>query len=135
MKHQSTLGRTKMVVAALMGVLAFTGTSVAQQSRVFVTSSTHDGDLGGLEGADAICQGLGATVDPAATWVAWISTASVDAIDRVLSTGPFVRASDTSTVIADDVPDLTDGSLDAAIMFASLETRRPPAARRLSGRE
>jgi len=107
---------------ALLSALLLGGASAqiaaAQQVRVFVASSTHTGDLGGLAGANAICEAraldAGLVGGP---WVAWLSTASMDAVDGLTpGSGPFVRATETSVVIADDVADLTDGSLDIAIL-------------------
>src|SRR5262249_42934796 len=41
--------------------------------RVFVTSTTHDGNLGGLDGADAICASLAANAGLSGTYKAWLS--------------------------------------------------------------
>lgn len=62
----------------------------------FVTSSTHDGDLGGLAGADAICDTLATAVGAGdKTWRAYLSTANngspQHARDRI-GTGPWVNA-------------------------------------------
>ena len=62
----------------------------------FVTSSTHDGDLGGLAGADQICDNLATAVGAGGkTWRAYLSTANngspVHARDRI-GTGPWVNA-------------------------------------------
>ncbi len=49
------------------------------------------GDLGGLSGADAICQNVAEYVSPCQknkTWHAFLSTSSVDAIDRI-GEGPW----------------------------------------------
>ena len=57
---------------------------------VFVTSTLHTGNLGGLEGADAICQGLAdASVHVSGRFRSWLSTTSVDARDRVEEYGPI----------------------------------------------
>jgi hypothetical protein len=49
----------------------------------FVTSSTFNGDLGGIAGADQICQNLAATAGlPTNTYLAWLSTPSINAIER-----------------------------------------------------
>ena len=52
----------------------------AKSCAVFVTSTTHTGNLGGLDGADAICQAR-AESGPAApgTYKAWLSTAAESA--------------------------------------------------------
>jgi hypothetical protein len=105
---------TVVVLTLLAGWLAM-APAVAQQSRVFLTSTLQEGDLGGLAGADALCNNLASTASLGGTWVAWLSTSTVDAVDRLTATGPFVRAAQTSTVLADDISDLTDGSLYQAV--------------------
>ncbi len=62
----------------------------------FVTSSTHDGNLGGLEGADRICDELATAVGAGdKTWRAYLSTANngspQHARDRI-GTGPWMNA-------------------------------------------
>ncbi len=64
----------------------------------FVTSSTQDGDLGGLAGADQICQSLAAGVGAGSkTWRAYLSAANdgapIHARDRI-GTGPWFNALD-----------------------------------------
>lgn len=109
----------RIVVIGVVGLVAIAGAGAAQQSRVFVTSTTQDGDLGGLDGADMLCEELaGGAGLGGGPWVAWLSTDSVDAVDRLLpGSGPFVRAADTATVIADDIADLTDGSIANPILL------------------
>jgi hypothetical protein len=51
------------------------GTCTAAR-RVFVSSMTYDGKLGGHAGADSTCQGLAAAANLGGTWMAWISDAS-----------------------------------------------------------
>lgn len=91
---------------------------------VFVTSGDFLGDLAtegggadGLEGGDNLCQAAadsaGAMV-PIGTYRAWLSTATVDARDRVgPHFGPFVRPD--GTAVANALLGLLDGSLDAMI--------------------
>ena len=64
---------------------------------VFLTSGTYDGKLGGLMGADAICQGLAATFDKerADSYIAWLSDAETSPLDRIkhdgeLASTPYV---------------------------------------------
>lgn len=57
----------------------------------FVTSTTHDGALGGLMGADAICNARAAAASLPGTYVAWLSTGSVDAVGRLGSARGFIR--------------------------------------------
>lgn len=58
---------------------------------VFVTSTTHNGNFGGLAGADTICTNLATAAGLPGTYVAWLSTASVNAVDRLGSARGFVR--------------------------------------------
>lgn len=78
----------------------------------FVTSTTHSGDLGGLAGADAICQRLADAVGAGSrTWKAYLSTqsgrggkpAAVNARDRI-GKGPWYNAN--GIMIAENLADL-----------------------------
>jgi len=82
---------------------------------VFVTSTVHDGDLGGLAGADAICQSLASAAGLEGTWVAWLSTQSpeVDAPDRIADAE--YRLVDRVTVVANSWLELTNGGQHHAI--------------------
>ena len=87
---------------------------------VFLTSTTHQGNLGGLDGADAICQGVADTAGIGVTrrYRAWL--ASGDGSPDTLfmrSALPYVRT-DGATV-ADDYTDLT--TCDAASPFNCLQ--------------
>jgi hypothetical protein len=91
---------------------------------VFVSSALGNADLeswpqaggaSGLEGGDAICAQLAGDAglpDPG-SFVAWLSTASVDAGDRITTNGPFKRV-DAFTV-AGNHADLVDGSVDTSL--------------------
>ena len=77
------------------------------------TALTGDGDLGGLAGADAHCQALASAAGAVRTaWVAYLSTAAVNAVDRI-GPGPWYNADedvfspDTTTlhVLIDPVAD------------------------------
>lgn len=63
----------------------------AAQKKVFVTSETSGGNLGGLSGADATCQQHAANAGLGGTWVAWLSSSTSHAIDRLTGDGPWVR--------------------------------------------
>ena len=82
---------------------------------VFVTSSNHHtGNLGGLAGADAICQALAGAAALPGTFTAWLSTTTTSAASRLThSTLPY-RLVD-GTLVASDWTDLTDGSLGVPI--------------------
>ena len=82
--------------------------------RIFVTSTTYTGNLGGAAGADALCQGRADSVSLGGTWRAWISTITSSAATRLTHfAGPYVQVNRTK--IADSWADLTDGSLDLGI--------------------
>jgi hypothetical protein len=100
--------------ATLILVLVFAGAGHAQQSEMsfFVTSagSGKGADLGGLSGADQICQSLGQAAGAGGkTWHAYLSTqasggaAAVNARDRI-GHGPWQNAK--GVVVAKDVADL-----------------------------
>lgn len=60
------------------------------QRRVFVTSEKLKGNLGGTSGADTKCmQAAAAAGLHGTTWIAWLSTATQDAIDRLKDVGPW----------------------------------------------
>jgi hypothetical protein len=84
----------------------------------FVTSRGKEegGNLGGLEGADALCTELATAVSAelgAKTWRAYLSTSTVNARDRI-GTGPWRNAA--GVIVANNVDQLVDqgtgGSLD-----------------------
>lgn len=89
------------------------------QKRVFVTSSTYSGALGGLEGADVECQVAADAADPeglGGDWKAWLSgdadvDADVDAASRLTHDGGPYTLVDGTTVVAQNWTDLTDGTL------------------------
>lgn len=81
---------------------------------VFVTSSGHNGNLGGLSGADAICQGAAASAGLPGTYKAWLSDSTNSPSTRfVQSTGPYQLRN--GTTIAANWAELTDGTLAAPI--------------------
>ena len=90
-----------VLIGAAVCSLFFAGLSQAQPPSgpmsFFVTSqgSGNGGDLGGLEGADAICQNLAESVDQGhLTWRAYLSTQgnnAVNARDRI-GPGPWFNA-------------------------------------------
>jgi hypothetical protein len=84
------------------------------RKRVFVTSVEYSGDLGGLEGADALCARHATAVALDGTYKAWLSTVSVSAASRLTrSNGPYERTD--GVVVASNWADLTDGNLAAPI--------------------
>jgi hypothetical protein len=87
--------------------------------RVFVTSSEQNGALGGLAGADAICQDLAESPGsqaPPGTYLAWLSDDTDSPSSRFMrSPGPYVLVNAAATRIAANWAALTDGTLDAPI--------------------
>jgi hypothetical protein len=57
--------------------------------RMFVTRSTFEGQLGGLSGADQICQNAAAAASLGGDWTAWLSDGNQDAINRIIGEGPW----------------------------------------------
>lgn len=91
-----------------------TPTIASQQSRVFVTSTTYDGNLGGLPGADAKCQTRADTVNLGGSWKAWISDTTTSVESRfVHSSGQYKLLNDQ--VIANNWADLVDGVINYPI--------------------
>src|SRR3954447_6292748 len=81
--------KTRFLAAAVIAVLS-TGSHIAfaQQPAAnmsfFVTSSNpKGGNLGGLTGADAVCQTLARAAGSTKTWHAYMSSSTVDAKTRI----------------------------------------------------
>lgn len=93
--------KNKIVIGGIIVAGLLSGTASAQQApgpfSFFVTSagSGQGGNLGGLEGADAICEARAETVGAgASTWRAYLSTQgpnAVNARDRI-GAGPWYNA-------------------------------------------
>ena len=80
---------------------------------VFVTQTAYQGDFGGLDGADAICQERAAAAGlPGTGWKAWLSDSTWNAINRIPEGQYFLV---DGTLVANSITDLTDGSLEAPI--------------------
>ena len=101
---------TRKAVAAaaavlVTGVYAALAQSPAANMSFFVTSSnSKGGNLGGLAGADQVCQSLAKTAGAGAkTWRAYLSTSTVDAKSRI-GNGPWYNFK--GELIAQSVADL-----------------------------
>lgn len=80
--------------------------------RIFITSQEFRGDLvgaGGLAGADGACESAAQGAGLGGTWKAWLSTTSVNAIDRVDDVGPWYDLE--GTLIFHDKANLTTSPL------------------------
>jgi len=88
------------------------------RKRIFITSTTYNGNLGGLAGADAKCQaravaGILAGYDVIGTYIAWLSSSATSVSARSThSTLGYIRID--GTLIANNWEDLTDGTLIAS---------------------
>lgn len=81
---------------------------------VFVTSSAHTGNLGGLDGADEICQSAAENAGLPGLYQAWLATSNADQpAARFDQRGSFELVD--GTVLATSWTDLTDGTLADAI--------------------
>ena len=92
---------------------------------VFLSSTDHVGDLGGLMGADEICQNLadGSLAAPG-SYKAWLSTAALSATARLTHATVPYRLVDGTTIAA-NWDDLTDGAIDAPIDVNETGSSRP----------
>ena len=89
--------------------------SVGQQfNYAFVSSQMVSGNMGGLAGADATCQGLADGAGLPGTYMAWLSTAGASPASRFTQSALPYQLVD-GTVIANDWTDLIDGSILSAI--------------------
>ena len=98
---------------------------------VFATSTLRNGALGGLNGADAICQERAGAGGLPGTYRAWLSDGTGSPSTRFRRSGQGYRLPDAAqTSIATDWTDLTDGKLRHAINVTELgETVPPPPLR------
>ena len=74
-------------------------------ARVFTTATTYaakslGGGASGFAGADGFCANAAAAAGLGGTWVAWLSTAKTNAIDRVTGQGPWYLVDGTTLVFA-----------------------------------
>ena len=78
---------------------------------VFVTSTSHDGDLGGIAGADGICAARAAAAGLKGTYYAWVSTGGSSPNTHFThSTGAY-KLVGTGATVANSWADLTGGSI------------------------
>ena len=83
---------------------------------IFVTSTVHDCALGGLTGADAICQARAQAANLPGTYKAWLSTGQMNGTPLARFTHamvPYVKVDGVQ--VADNWMDLTDGTIDSPI--------------------
>ena len=85
---------------------------VVTQRIIFKTSTYHNGNLGGVAGADAICQARATAAGLPGTYKAWIadSLGNSPSTAWVRSSVPYVNT--VGTQIAADWADLADGYIE-----------------------
>ena len=66
-----------------------TATATPNYKRVFVTSGTFTGNLGGLAGADATCLIYATAANLGGTWVAYVSDTYTTAYSKIADVGPW----------------------------------------------
>jgi len=88
------------------------GTGGTHVVQVFVTSESFDGNLGGIDGADTQCTSTANTAGYGGNWKAWISDSTRNARDRIPD-GEYQLLN--GTIVANNLIDLTDDTLDVAI--------------------
>ena len=119
--------RTRALFNRILASLECIATYVPQEPpsgpvvSVFVTQRRYQGNLGGLIGADAICQRRAAAAGLSGIWTAWLSDESTDAIERIPD-GQYQLID--GTPVADDKTDLTSGALKAPINLTELGNTR-----------
>lgn len=85
---------------------------------VFITSTTHNGNFSGLNGADDFCAARAAAAGISGTFSAWLSadvvgaTPAVNAVDRIVD-GQYVRTD--GQIIASSLTELLSGTLQNPI--------------------
>ena len=82
--------------------------TVSSRKRVFVTSTTYSGALGGLEAGDAFCQSNAAEHGLTGHYRAWLSAGTTDAFDWITGSGPWVNTAGATVFATKD--DLREGS-------------------------
>lgn len=70
------------------------------QTSIFLTATLYSGNMGGLSGADAICQTAADAAGRPGVYKAILSTTTQDAKDRLTVIHPVVRVSDNTAIAA-----------------------------------
>jgi|SRR5271157_5311800 len=92
--------------------------------RVFITSTTHESNFGGLAAGDAICASAASAAKLGGNWAAWLSTTTTSAASRLEhATVPYQLLDGTE--IAANWTALTFGTLSAPINMDEYEKAVP----------
>ncbi len=84
---------------------------------VFVTSATHDGNLGGLAGAGALCQAAAASAGLPGHYVPWLATSTVNATAALGSARGWIRPDGLPFADTIGVPGGTTGLVNGQIYY------------------
>ncbi len=102
-------------------ILRATTPTPAASKRVFITSTSYNGNLGGVAGANTKCQTQATAANLGGTWKAWISDGgALEAYQLTHAIVPYKLVN--GTTIANNWTDLTDQSLLAPINVTELGT-------------
>lgn len=69
------------------------------RKRVFITSVSYPGNLGGLAGADALCTNAALAATKGGTWKAFLSSSTEDALARIADVGPWYQELADGTLV------------------------------------
>lgn len=99
-------------------------------TRIFVTSTRYDGNLGGLAGGDARCQALADREGLGGTWLAWLGDGTDGPATRfVRSTGEYRLVGGERVAVGWD--DLVDGTIEVPLDHDETGTPLPAADDRI----
>ena len=87
--NKRSLAAAVIAILTIGGYTAFAQTAAPNMSFFVTSSNPKGGNLGGLAGADAVCQSLARAAGAGGkTWHAYLSTSTVDAKSRI-GNGPW----------------------------------------------
>ncbi len=119
---RTNIAKSQMQIAGQAAVMAAaTGTLATEYSRIFVTSTTTGGNIGGLSGADAYCQARASAGGLPGTYKAWLSSSTVSAASRLVHHNVPYRQYN-GNLVADNWADLIDGTLSGSVTMTELGT-------------
>lgn len=95
-------------------------------SRVFVTSTTYTGNLGGLSGGDALCQARADAAALGGTWLAWLGDGTDGPATRFVHSDAEYRLVGGG-VVATSWTDLIDGTIGVPLDHDETGTALPMA--------
>jgi hypothetical protein len=96
----------------------------ANQQRIFITSTTFNGNLGGLSGADTKCQAAATAAGLSRTYKAFLSSSTTLAKDKFNLDEPIfeVDSNGASTLVAHSLTDFNIGNVISDPAFRYNET-------------